>query len=152
MDFQKAFDTVNHACILHKLPYYGILNKELSWITDYLFNRCQVVNYDGTYSKVEYITHGVPQGSILGPLLFIILVNDLHVKLDKCQLLMYADDTVLYYSDKRIENIEYIINQEADAIQRWVNDNCLLLNFKKGKTEFVVYGSRLNNQPDLQEN
>ena len=61
---------------------------------------------------------------------------------------MYADDTVIYYSDKNTRNIERIVNEEASVIQRWINENCLLLNLKKGKTEFVIYGSRLKNQPD----
>lgn len=148
MDFSKAFDTVNHSCLLQKLPYYGINGVELEWLSDYLFNRKQLVVYEGIYSNVESITHGVPQGSILGPLLFLILVNDLQSQLTICSLLMYADDTVLYFSDKLSSNIEKLINEEAEIVQRWVNDNCLLLNLKKGKTEFVLYGSRPSKQPN----
>ena len=147
MDFRKAFDTVNHACLISKLPYYGIHDNELKWLSDYLFNRRQTVYVDGTYSEFKHITHGVPQGSIIGPLLFVILVNDLHLKLHKCDLLMYADDTVLYYSDKNMSNIENILNHEANIIHQWITENCLILNLKKGKTEFIVYGSRLSNQP-----
>ena len=133
-------DTVNHA---DKLPFYGILDDELSWLSNYLFNRSQVVVYNGVTSNPEYITYGVPQGSILGPL----LVNDLQFELEKCHLIMYADDTVIYYSDKNTPEIQAVINHEAERVQRWVAENCLVLNLKKGKTEFVLYGSRLSNQP-----
>ena len=95
LDLRKAFDTVNHGCLLQKLPYYGILGAELNWITSYLFHRSQIVNFDGVTSDEEYITHGVPQGSILGPLLFVCLINDLPEQLTHCRILMYADDTVI---------------------------------------------------------
>ena len=150
MDFREAFDTVSHSCILHKLPYYGITSNELAWIGDYLFNRSQLVNFNGTCSKLEYITHDVPQGSILGPLLFIILVNDLNLKLGKCELLMYADDTVLYFADKKASNIKSVLNSESDIIHQWITENCLILNLKKGKTEFVLYGSKAFKTTKLQ--
>ena len=134
MDFRKAFDTVNR--LLHKLPFYGIKDNELSWLSNYLFNRSQVVVYSGVISNPEYITYGVPQGSILGPLLFILLVNDLQFELEKCHLIMYADDTVIYYSDKNTPEIQAVIDREAERIQRWVAENCP-----------VLYGSRLSNQP-----
>ena len=76
IDLQKAFDTVSHPCLLSKLPYYGICGTELKWICDYLFNRQQYVSFNDTLSKPEPINLGVPQGSILGPLLFVILIND----------------------------------------------------------------------------
>ena len=65
MDLRKAFDSVNHSCLLHKLPYYGILGRKVEWICSYLFHRSQIVTIDGVLSDREYITHGVPQGSIL---------------------------------------------------------------------------------------
>jgi hypothetical protein len=75
LDLRKAFDTVNHARLLNKLPSYGINAVELMWVSSYLFARTQVVNFEGTLSEENYITHGVPQGSILGPLLFALLIN-----------------------------------------------------------------------------
>ena len=99
IDLRKAFDTVNHSRLLSKLPYYGICGNELNWISDYLFNRTQYVAYNNGFSNLESVNLGVPQGSILGILLFfIIFVNDAYQCLNKCTMLMYADDIVLLYS------------------------------------------------------
>ena len=84
MDLRKAFDTVHHGNLLSKLPHYGIKNLELALLEDYLFNRTEYVCYDGVRSQTEHITYGVPQGSMLGPLLFVILINDLHLVMNKC--------------------------------------------------------------------
>ena len=85
MDLHKAFDTVNHGALLDKLRCYGIQNTVLAWSEDYLFNRKQFVCDGQSTSKTEQMTYGVPQGSILGPLLFIILINDVHLVLNKCK-------------------------------------------------------------------
>ena len=92
------FDTVSHSCLLSKLAYYGICETELNCISDYLVNRMQYVAYNNDYSSLESVNLGVPQGFILGPLLFIVLVNEAYQCLNKCTMLMYADDTVLLYS------------------------------------------------------
>ena len=146
MDLRKAFDTVNHSCLLSKLPYYGICGKEISWFSSYLFHRSQVVTIDGVTSNSEFVTHGVPQGSILGPLLFVILINDLPLQSQNCKVLMYADDTVIYFSSKSIQEIEKCVNEDAERIHRWMTENCLILNPKKGKTEFVLFASRVRNE------
>ena len=97
IDLRKAFNTVSHSCLQSNLPYYGICGTELNWISDYLFSRTQYVAYNNDCSNLESATLGVPQGSILGPLLFTILVNDAYQCLNKCTMLIYADDTVLLY-------------------------------------------------------
>ena len=84
MDLRKAFDTVHHGCLLQKFKCYGINGRELNWFTDCLFNRKQYVIYEGSISDPQQVTLGVPQGSILGPLLFILLVNDMPTVLSKC--------------------------------------------------------------------
>ena len=147
MDLRKAFDSVNHSCLFHKLPYYGILGREVEWICSYLFHRSQIVTIDGVLSDREYITHGVPQGSILGPLLFVILINDLPLQLDYSEVLMYADDTMIYYSHKSLAEIEKCINSDAEKVNKWMKENCLVLNPKKGKTEFVMFAARVRNEP-----
>ena len=105
IDLSKAFDTVSHAKIISKLPSFGILGVEKHWITDYLFNRLQIVSYKGSLSSEASVTCGVPQGSIIGPLLFILLLNDLPDQLEHCSCVKYADDTVLYMGDKDVNNI-----------------------------------------------
>ncbi len=141
MDLKKAFDTVQHAGLLHKLRSYGIKGKELDWFTDYLFDRRQYVEYDGCISDVKHVVNGVPQGSILGPLLFIVLVNDMPTVIKRCKILMYADDTVLFYADKDSAAIQDVLIKDADRVASWIRENNLALNLKKGKTEFVLYGS-----------
>ena len=149
LDLCKAFDTVHHGNLLSKLPHYGIKNLELAWLEDYLFNRTEYVCYDGARSQIEHITYGVPQGSILGLLLFVIIINDLLLAMNKCKILIYADDTEIFYSDKSAKVVEDVINHEANLAGKWFTDNNLIMNLKKGKTEFVMYGTsqKLSRQP-----
>ena len=144
IDFRKAFDTVSHSCLLSKLPYYGICGTELNWVSDYLFNRTQYVAYNNDCSNLESVTLGVPQGSILGSLLFIILFNDPYQCLNKYAMLMYADDTVLLYSASSSKLIEETLNHEGNILFDWFNNNNLILNLKPGKTELVIYGTARN--------
>ena len=87
MNLRRAFDTVHHGTLLEKLRCYGLQNTELAWFENYLFNRKKFFRYDLSISQTEQMTYGVPQGSIPGPLLFIILINDVHLVLDKCKIL-----------------------------------------------------------------
>ena len=108
VDLSKAFDTVSHSSILDKLPAYGICGTEKAWFTDYLFHRKMRVHYKGTLSTPLPIHCGVPQGSILGPLLFLLHFNELSSLLKSCKMIMYADDTVLYYSHKNMKEIKKV--------------------------------------------
>ena len=144
IDIRKAFDTVSHLCLLCKLPCYGICETELNWISDYLFNRTQCIAYNNDYSSLESVTPGVLQGSILGPLLLIILANDTYDCLDKCTMLMYADDTILIYSASSSKLIEKTLNHKGNTLFDWFNNNNLILNLKPSKTELVIYGTARN--------
>ena len=148
VDLSKAFDTVSHAAILDKLPAFGVSSNELNWFTDYLFNRSMFVSYSENISKKMPITCGVPQGSILGPLLFLLHLNELPELLSHCQVLLYADDTVLYFHNKSLGEIEKAIMSDLGILSKWLRDNELLLNTKKGKTEVMLFGTnaRLNKE------
>ena len=104
IDLQEAFDTVDHSVLLSKLPFYGIIGDELMWIKSYLSGRFQYVHCDNVKSEPQLIKFGVPQGSILGLLLFLIQINDLIKKVDGCSVQMYADDTVIYTTHRDISN------------------------------------------------
>ena len=139
VDLKKAFGTVNHATILSKLPVYGINDKELSWFIDYLFNRKHFVEFNTTRSKYQDITCGVPQGSILGPLLFLLLMNDIEHVITSCEVLLYADDMVIFFASKNVSLIESALTKDLQQISDWLIKNQLIINLKTGKTEAVLF-------------
>ena len=112
LDFSKAFDTVDHNILLHKLQNYGIRGIALDWFNSYLMNREQFVTYNSIKSNKLRITCGVPQGSILGPLLFLLYINDLSTVSDASLPFMFADDTTFLYTGKYQENTLYNILQQ----------------------------------------
>ena len=124
IDFRKAFDTVNRDLLLQKLFYMSVLDKELAWFKDYLHHRTQVLDFQGVSSDPEPISIGVLQGSILGPLLFILHVNDLPIVLNRCSMLMYADDTVLFYAAFKVDALQERLNEELKAIECWLRQDC----------------------------
>ena len=112
LDLKKAFDTVNHNRLCAKLRWYGFQDSEIKWFESYLDNRSQTVRYLGTLSESEIIPVGVPQGSILGPLLFILYINDLPEIVSQCKVVLYANDTAIFASAKNLATIESILNKE----------------------------------------
>lgn len=154
IDLSKAFDTVGHAGIINKRPDYGITGLPLEWITNYLFSRHQHVYYNKVLSEGEPIICGVPQGSILGPLLFILYINDITTALHHAEIIKYADDTVIFFSDKDPTRIDSVLNNEFVSLKKWFEENELIINTKPGKTEAMMFGtskrlSKLDNQPLL---
>lgn len=140
LDLSKAFDTIGHSLLINKLSAYGVKGKELQWFSSYLFNRTQVVSVGKTNSDTESIYCGVPQGSILGPLLFILFFNDLADSLTS-KVIKYADDTVIYCASKDVDIIESKLNSEIENVGLYCRENELLLNLKKGKTEVMLFGT-----------
>ncbi|CAB4039843.1 Hypothetical predicted protein, partial [Paramuricea clavata] len=142
LDMSKAFDCVNHNLLMSKLQDMGGSQSCLQWFSSYLSNRQQVVRINSTVSDALPLTNGVPQGSILGPLLFNIYVNDLSTAPQNCDPHCYVDDTGLLHSFKAqsksfaIENI----NEDLTKVRNWCFSNCLLLNPEK--TKLLVFGSR----------
>ena len=131
LDFSKAFDTVNHNILLDKLEHYGIRGIAHAWFKSYLTERKQTVSVNGEMAKDLVINCGVPQGSVLGPLLFLLYINDIYVSSQKLDFHLFADDTSLLFSSKNLQNFEQTVNSELTNISDWLLANKLSLNVSK---------------------
>ncbi len=139
LDLAKAFDTVDHSLLFEKLGSYGLSNDSVNWFKSYLTNRNQLTAMGNTFSSFKHVPVGVPQGSVLGPPLFLIFVNDLPSCVNHCEISLYADDTVMYFSSNNACDLELKLNSDLKHLCSWFNDNLLTLNVSKCK--FVIYGS-----------
>ena len=137
LDFSKAFDTVDHKILLQKLYHYGIRGPAYDWFYSYLTDQKQYVTYNGISSNTKNVFCGVPQGSILGPLLFLVYINDLCSVCEYATPILFADDTNLFCSGKDLETIQMEINTELTKISTWLKVNKLSLNIKK--THYMVF-------------
>ena len=140
LDLKKAFDTVDHVILLKKLNYYGVDDRALAWFRSYLEDRQQVCYVNEVTSSMASITCGVPQGSILGPLLFLVYVNDFPKSLDYGMARLFADDTNLTFSGCSLAALQDEMTKDLKGITSWLSANKLPLNVLK--TDFMLIGSR----------
>ena len=145
IDFRKAFDCVNHAILLQKLDMYGIRGLAASWFKSYLHERSQYVSFNSISSDPRTLSCGVPQGSILGPLLFLIYINDFPSAVTQSTVFLYADDANCFVNSKNILEAITKINLQISKIESWTHANKLTINTEK--THVVIFSTkRLNPQ------
>ena len=139
-DLSKAFDCVNHDLLIEKLQCYGIRDKSLALLASYLSNRKQIVTYNGKSAKELFIRDGVPQGSVLGPLLFLIYVNDLPDFIQNANFVIFADDTTFVQKDGNLDELLRNIDKVSNQVYQWFESNKLTLN--QNKTKKLIFSLR----------
>ena len=141
IDLQKAFDTIDHEIFLKKIRCLGFNESAIRWYKSYLDDRYFVVNVEGTFSEKALLSCGVPQGSILGPLIFLLYVNDMAQSV-QCDLYLYADDSCLVYTSKDVCKIQETLNKNFNSLCDWFVENKLSIHFGEDKTKSILFGTK----------
>ena len=150
LDLSKAFDTLDYNILLRKLHHYGIRGIALDWFRSYLTDRKMYVDYKGITSKEHNINYGVPQGSVLGPLLFILYTNDLPNTLTVSKSILFADDTTIYYSHSNLNTLYTNLNKDLQILNDWFKTNKLSLNVSK--TQYMIFNKKKQRAQDAELN
>lgn len=138
LDFKRAFETIDRVTLLNKLRCIGFSSSAVQWFESYLTGRRQRTEFHGQTSPEIENPYGVPQGSVLGPLLFILYINDIHTAINHCKLHLFADDTLLTISSKNITDAIAKINIDLQRLSHWLQINKLKLNINK--TKYMIFG------------
>lgn len=141
IDLQKAFDTIDHKILQEKMIHLGFSTQVVNWFNSYLSNRIFHISIDNALSDSANLNCGVPQGSILGPLLFLLYVNYIPQAID-CQLFLYADDSCLVFQHKDAKEIEKQLNKDFSNICDWFVDNKFSIHFGEDKTKSILFSSK----------
>jgi retron-type reverse transcriptase len=142
IDLQKCFDTIDHSILLNKLNMYGFNGVTFTWFKNYLNCRKQCVKINGYTSTYLSILMGIPQGSILGPVLFLLFINDLPNCITKCECNLFADDTILYTQSSSLDEAESQLQNDIDNLMTWLDLNRLHVN--ASKSSCMVLSTRHN--------
>ena len=149
IDLAKAFDTLHHEHLLKKLEYMGMRGKSQELLKNYLENRWQSVRINKEESNVNIMQYGIPQGTVIGPLLFILYINDLYNISKKYKIFSFADDTSIVFEDKKWDQLLKNIKQQMPEIQEWFCNNLLTINVDK--TYFLLFGQHIDTIPTISE-
>ena len=146
LDLKKAFDLVCHEILIQKLKLYSCTDRTLKWFQSYLTNRTQRTIYKGTRSNSMYISSEVPQGSILGPLLFVAFINDLP-SIISSSIELYADDATITAQGKSLNEVQFKLQEGANKVSRWCKENRMAINCIKTKVMLMSTSKRLSLLP-----
>ena len=138
IDLQKAFDSIDHNILMQKLYAIGFSKQSVNWFRSYLINRTFLVNPENVFSQRIIVPSGVPPGSIFGPLLFLIYINDLSQAV-KCIFFLYADDTCLICQHNDVNKTDKQLNKDFESIYDWFVDNKLIIHFGDDKTKSILF-------------
>ena len=147
IDFSKAFNMVSHKILIQKLKAGGLRNQALNWISSSLNNRKQCTRANNIKSSVRLVANGVPQGSCLGPLLFIYYINDLIEPTSKDNMILFADDVVIYEGKENAKELETSLQGHLNVVVRWCTNNNMKMNVSK--TKLMTFNTRTNDHCDL---
>ena len=139
LDLSKAFNLIDHSILKSKHAHVGTIGYALHWFDNYLFRRTQSVWVNGTTSEPMDLNSGVTQGSVQGPLLFLIFMNDLPNYVKQSKVVLYADNTALFFVNKDVKTIEHVLQEELNSLSNWFRENGLIVNCSK--TNVMVFGT-----------